>query len=129
MARINKKTMDLLLYVRVYHHLRPLAIWTGESWCRSKQAADQRAFCIDLTSLVTQVWATQIGKRRLMLLVALDRQPRHLFAGGGYRPAAIVTTGFALKRWNARSKKLDFLTVSGHLMHNLGKTLSPFLNH
>jgi hypothetical protein len=60
------------------------------------------------------VWATQIGKRSLMLFVAFDWKLCHLFAGGGYRPAAVMATGFALERWNTRSKKPDFLTVAGH---------------
>jgi ribonuclease HII len=128
LARINKKMVDMLLYSRVYHHLRPLAIRTGKSWRRSEQTADQRTFCINLASLVAKVRATQIGKRRFMLLVAFDRQPCHLFGGCGYRAAAVMTTGFALERWNTRSEKADFLTVAGHWLCNPGKTLSPIFN-
>lgn len=97
MARLLKKTVDLLLYLRINQHLRPLAIRAGESWRRSEQAADQRAFCIDLASIVTKVRAAQIGKRRLMLLVAFCWKPCHLFGGGGHWPAAVVTTGIALE--------------------------------
>jgi len=75
MARLHKKTVNLLLYLRISHYLRPLAIRTGVSWRRSEQAADQRAFCIDLASFVTKVRAAQIGKRRLMFLVAFDWKP------------------------------------------------------
>lgn len=128
MARLHKKTVYLLLYLRIDHHLRPLAIRTGESWRRSEQAADQRAYCIDLASIVTQVRAAQIGKRRLMFLVAFDWKPCHLFRGGGYRPAAIVTTGFALERGNMLSEKPDFLAVACHCRCYLEKSLHHILN-
>jgi hypothetical protein len=39
-----------------------------------------------------------------------------------------VTTGFALERWDARSEKADFLTVAGHWLCNLGKTLPLIFN-
>jgi hypothetical protein len=125
MACLHKKMVDLLLYLRIDHHLRPLAVRTGKPWRRSEQAADQRAFCIDLASIITKVRATQIGKRRLMLLVAFNWKSCHLFGGGGYRPAAIVTTGYALERWNTRSEKPDFLAVACHYPCDLGKLLFP----
>lgn len=120
--------VDLLLYSRIDHRLRSLAIRTGESWRRSEQAADQRTFCIHLTSIFAKVWAAQIGKRRFMLLVAFDRQPCHLFGGGGYRAAAVVATGFAHERGDTRSEKTDFLAIAGHWLCNHGKTLLPIFN-
>jgi len=123
LARLPKKTLDMLLYLWIDHNLRPLAIRTDETWRRSEQTADQRAFCVDLASIVAKVWAAQIGKRRLMFFFAFDRKPCHLFAGGGYRPAAIVTAGFALERGNVLSEKPDFLAVICHYSCDLGKYL------
>jgi hypothetical protein len=40
LTRLHKKTLDLQVYLQVYHHLRPLAFRTGESWCRSEQTAN-----------------------------------------------------------------------------------------
>ena len=61
LARLPKKTLDMLLNLRIDHHLRPLAIRAGEPWRRSEQTADKRAFCVDLASIVAKVWAAQIG--------------------------------------------------------------------
>ena len=79
LACLQKKTVDLLLYLRIDHHLRPLAIRTGESWRCSEQTADQRAFRIDLASIFSKVWAIQLGKGCLMSRAAFDRKVCHLF--------------------------------------------------
>ena len=49
-----------------------------------------------------------------MLRVAFDGEPRHLLARCGHRPAAIVTSGFALERRDASPEKTDFAAVGGH---------------
>lgn len=72
MACLRKKKVYLLLYLRINHRHRLLAIRTGKSWRRSKQATDQRSFCIDLASTIAKVRAAQIGKCRFMFLVAFD---------------------------------------------------------
>jgi ribonuclease HII len=61
MARLLKKKMYLLLYTQIDHHLGPLAVRTGKSWRRSKQAADQRTLCVDLASINAKVWTAEIG--------------------------------------------------------------------
>lgn len=70
MTRPCEKKVDLPLYLRINHHLRLLAIRTGQSWRRSKQATDQRPLCIDLASIIAKVRTAQIGKCRFMFPVA-----------------------------------------------------------
>jgi len=111
---LPQELMHSLLDLRRDHLCRPPAMGTGQPWRRSEQTADQRSLRVDLAPLVTQVRTTQVGQCRLMLFLALDRQPCHLLAGSRYRPAAIVTAGDTLEGGNALAKKTDLLVVSGH---------------
>ena len=106
-----------LLDLRLYHHLRLPAMGTGQSRRGPEQAADQRTFSIDLATFVTQMRTTQLNQRRLMLRLALDRQPRHLLAGSRHRPATVVTAGEALEGGDAFAVEVDFLVVSSHIAH------------
>ena len=103
-----------LLDLRLYHHLRLPAMGTGQSRRGPEQAADQRTFSIDLATFVTQMRTTQLNQRRLMLRLALDRQPRHLLAGGRHRPTAVVTAGDALEGGDAFPEETDFAVVACH---------------
>lgn len=114
MASLHKKMVDLLLYFRIDHHIRPIAILAGESWCRSEQTADQRAFRINLASIVSKVRTAQIGKCCLMLRDASDGKPCHLFGGGSHWATAVVASGFALEGWNVLAEKADFMAVACH---------------
>ena len=114
LPRLSQELVYTLLDLRLYHHLRLPAMGTGQSRRGPEQAADQRTFSIDLATFVTQMRTTQFGQRRLMFRFALDRQPRHLFAGGRHRSAAVVTTGYAFKGWDALPEEVDFLIVSCH---------------
>jgi hypothetical protein len=122
MARFHKKTVNLPFNSRIDHDLGPHAIRTGESWRCAEQTADQWTFRVDLASIVTQVRAAQIGERRLMFFVVFDWKPCHLFGRGGHRPAAVMTSGFALKRRNTLAEKFDFLTVACHRLNNSRQT-------
>lgn len=114
MASLHKEKVDLLLYSRIDHHIRPIAIWAGESWCCSEQTANQRAFRIDLASTVSKVRTAHVGKCGLMIRDAFDGKPCHLFGRGSHWPTAIVTSGLALERWNVLSEKSDFTAVACH---------------
>jgi hypothetical protein len=80
MTRLHKIAVNPLLDARVDHHLRAFAIRAGESWRRSEQAANQRAFRVGLAASLNQVRATLALKRRRMLRVTLDGEPCHFFA-------------------------------------------------
>lgn len=120
LASLPEETVDLPLYSRVDHHIRPIAIRACESWCRSEQTADQRAFRIDLASIVSKVRTAQVGKRGLMLRDAFDGKPCHLFGGGGHWPTAVVTPGLAREGWNVLAEEPDFMAVAGHYFERPG---------
>lgn len=115
MTGAGKKQLDLLLKARINHRLWPLPVWAGKTWRCAKQPADQRTLGVHLAPLLAEVRTTQTGQRRLMLFAGLDREPCHLFAGGGHRPAAIMTSWLAFKRRNTVPEKPDLLTDSRHV--------------
>lgn len=114
MASTPEITMDLLLYIRIDEHMRTIAVRAGKMRCRSEQAADQRAFRIDLASAASEMRATQVGKCGLMIRDTFDRKPCHFFGRGGNRPTAIVTSRFALEGWNMLSEIPDLSAVFSH---------------
>ena len=114
MASVPEEMVDLLLYSRIDHRLGPVAVRAGEPWCRSEQAADQRAFRIDLASVVSKVRTAQIGKRCIMIRDAFDGKPCHLFGGSSHWSTAVVASGSAFEGWNVLSEKADFTAVACH---------------
>lgn len=110
----HKESIDLLFYYRFNHHIRTIAVRASKTRCCSEQAADQRPFRIDLASTASKVGAAQIGKCGLMLRDIFDRKSCNFFGGGGYRPAAIVTSGAALEGWNMLAEKPDFSAIFCH---------------
>ena len=113
--------MNLLLDSRINHYCWPSAMRTSESRCSAEQTADQGALCINLTPLLAKMRTTQSGKRRVMFFVTFDWKPEHFFTRSGHRPTAIVTSGYAVKGWNTRSKKQDFLADRRHWLFLSGE--------
>ena len=62
-----------LLDLRINQQIRPPAMGTGQSWRGPEQAAYQRPLPVNLAPGIAQVRTTQVGERRLMLRLILDR--------------------------------------------------------
>ena len=114
LTRFCEKTVNLLLDLRIGHHSRSIAVRARHAWCRSKEAANQRALTVYLASISTKIWTVEFGQRCIMLRIAFNRKPSHLFCRGRHRPTAIVASWFAFKCRNSFTKKTDYLTISRH---------------
>lgn len=71
----GQETMHSLLGCIVDHIDRSHAIRAWHPRSGAKQATYQWPFCIYLTAIATQIGATKLSQRLLMLFVAFDRQP------------------------------------------------------
>lgn len=118
LARVRKKTLDLLVQQRINHLHGPPAMRAGQSRGGSEQVADQRAISIDATSPGAEVRTTETGKRRVMVGITDQRKREHLLARRRHRPATVVATGNAFESWNALPEKTDLLKISCHSFHS-----------
>lgn len=117
LSRFSKELVDFFLYPFVYHDFRPPAVRTWEPGCRPEQAANQRSFIIDLTTIFSQMRAIQFCQCGIVFRFRFYWQPGHFFRRDSYGAAAIMTSGDALKRRNMSAKKTDFLTIDRHISY------------
>lgn len=80
--------------------------WGGQAaGCDAEQAADERAFYVDLAAGFTQVRAAKFGKRCRVLRVVFDRELGHFFTRCGHPPAAVMVSGDAFECRDALPNK------------------------